>query len=59
MKLRKGPFSEEMLLSDEDTLMVSAKNAAMSTLRLTCPFCLSSGKAEEVPVNPVDPVNPV
>jgi len=28
----------------------------MSTLRLTGPFCLSSGKAEEIPVNPVDPV---
>jgi hypothetical protein len=55
-KLRKGSSSEDMLLADEDVLMVLAKDPAMSTLRLTSSFCLSSGKAEEIPVNPVDPV---
>jgi len=33
--------------------MVSAKNLAMSIHRLTRSFRLSSGKAEEIPVNPV------
>jgi hypothetical protein len=57
MKLRKGSSSEDMLLADEGILMVSAKNPAMSMLRLTGSFCLSSGKAEDL--FPVDPVNPV
>jgi hypothetical protein len=56
MKLRKGSSREDMLLSDEDILMVSAKDPALSILRLATSFCLSSGKAEEIPVNPVDPV---
>ena len=57
MKLRKGSSCEDMLLADEDILMVSAKDTAMSILRLTGYFCLSSGKAEDL--FPVEPVNPV
>ena len=50
------PFLDGHLLADEDIIMVSPKDPAMSSFRLTSSFCLTSGKAEEIPVNPVDPV---
>jgi len=56
MKLRRGSSSQDILLADEDIIMVSPKDPAMSSFRLTSSFCLTSGKAEEIPVNPVDPV---
>ena len=56
MELRKSLSCEELLLALESALMLQANHPVMSILKLTGPFCLLSGKAEEDPVCPVNPV---
>jgi len=55
-ELRNRISCEELLLALESALMLQANHPVMSILKLTGPFCLSSGKAEDDPVCPVNPV---